>query len=536
MPCFSTSLTLRMFNQERSVSLSNPIREALTKGRFCYLAEIVATSRSPEPQILNEASQLAEIPGLVGGSVTNNAGGVPGHDAVHIAAAVQARGLAANVHVTCVRHDRHGLRKMLEVIHSLEIENVFAMTGDFPKSDPAAGVFDLDSVQLVHLMDEMRQAGNPYWIAVAVSPFKYAETDCMYQYLKLRKKVAAGADYAITQLGYDAAKFRELKRYVDENIGPFPMLGNVYILNNRAAGKMANGDIPGCWVSPQLQAIVKAESQEPDKGRIARLERAARMVSIVRGLGYAGVYLGGTHHAGDIRWIIQRAEILQPRWEESADELNFAPARAFYLYKSSAPVPANRGILPRVLDALVNLFPVNKDTGLRRLLTKIFIWMDRKPGLAQQLERIETAIKAPLFGCQSCGNCVLGSMEYVCPQTCPKQMRNGPCGGANNIGTCEVVEKPCIWISVYERARAANEVDRLRAFIPAPDRGLKGTSSWINYFLDRDVRPAACPTLPVVLSGAKPEDFANNERRDRIASAEKSQFVSLNTETGPKRR
>ena len=60
-----------------------------------------------------------------------------------------------------------------------------------------------------------------------------------------------------------------------------------------------------------------------------------------------------------------------------------------------------------------------------------------------------------------------------------------------------MVEKPCIWISVYERARAANEIDRLRAFIPAPDRGLKGTSSWINYFLNRDVRPAACPALPV---------------------------------------
>ncbi len=517
------------------MSSSNPIREALTKARFCYLAEIVATGRSPEPQILDVVSQLAEIPNVVGGSVTNNAGGVPGHDPVRIAAAVQTRGLAANVHVTCVRHDRHELRKMLEDIHSLEIENVFAMTGDFPKSDPAAGVFDLDSVQLVHMMDEMRQAGNPYWIAVAVSPFKYAEPDCAYQYLKLKKKIAAGANYAITQLGYDAAKFRELKRYVDENIGPFPILGNVYFLNNRAATKMAKGDIPGCWVSSRFQEILKAESQEADKGRMARLERAARMVSIVRGLGYAGAYLGGTHDAADIRWVIQRSEILQPRWEELAEELNFAPARAFYLYKSSASAPANRGMVPRVLDTLVNLFPVNKDTGLRRLLSKIFRWVDQKPGLAHQLERIETTIKTPLFGCQSCGNCVLGSMEYVCPQTCPKQMRNGPCGGANNIGTCEVVEKLCIWVLVYERAKAANEVNHLSAFIPPPDRGLKGTSSWINYFLNRDVRPGTWPTL-AALSGTKPTSLATAEQRDGTASLEKSELVPINTETGPKRR
>jgi methylenetetrahydrofolate reductase (NADPH) len=356
----------------------------------------------------------------------------------------------------------------------------------------------------------------------------------MYQYLKLKKKIAAGANYAITQLGYDAAKFRELKRYVDENIGPFPILGNVYILNNRAAEKMAKGDIAGCWVSPQFQAIVKAESQEADKGRMARLERAARMVSIVRGLGYAGAYLGGTHNAGDIRWIIQRSEILQPRWEELADELNFAPERAFYLYKSSPPAPANRGIVPRVLDTLVNLFPVNKDTGLRRLLAKIFGWVDRKPGLAHQLERIETAIKTPLFGCQSCGNCVLGSMEYVCPQTCPKQMRNGPCGGANNLGTCEVEDKPCIWVSVYERAKAANGVDRLCAYVPPPDRSLQGTSSWINYFLDRDVRPATSPAL-TLLSGTRLAATVNLDRAVETVSPKKSNLVPVKTETDSRR-
>jgi methylenetetrahydrofolate reductase (NADPH) len=227
------------------------------------------------------------------------------------------------------------------------------------------------------------------------------------------------------------------------------------------------------------------------------------MVAILRGLGYAGAYLGGTNDAAHIRWVIQRAESLQPKWEELAEELNFAPARAFYLYKSSSPAPANRGIVPRLLDAMVKLFPVNRDGGLRRLLATIFGWVDRKPALAHTLERVEAAIKSPLFGCQSCGNCVLGSMEYVCPQTCPKQMRNGPCGGANNSGTCEVEEKPCVWSSVYKRAKAANEIERLNDYIPPPDRSLKGTSSWVNYFLNRDVRPATSRQL-TLLSGTKP--------------------------------
>lgn len=79
-------------------------------------------------------------------------------------------------------------------------------------------------------------------------------------------------------------------------------------------------------------------------------------------------------------------------------------------------------------------------------------------------------------------------MEYVCPQTCPKQMRNGPCGGTHH-GRCEVVDRPCIWVSVYERARAAGRLDGLHVYVPPPDRTLRRTSSWINYFLERDARP-----------------------------------------------
>jgi hypothetical protein len=104
------------------------------------------------------------------------------------------------------------------------------------------------------------------------------------------------------------------------------------------------------------------------------------------------------------------------------------------------------------------------------------------------VERVELAVKRPAFGCQACGNCVLGHMEYVCPQTCPKQMRNGPCGGTF-FGRCEVVDQPCIWVGVYERARAADRVEALKIHIPPPDRSLSGTASWINYFLERDSRP-----------------------------------------------
>ena len=128
------------------------------------------------------------------------------------------------------------------------------------------------------------------------------------------------------------------------------------------------------------------------------------------------------------------------------------------------------------------------DSAARSGMRAFFAWVDQRPALRDAVERLEYWGKRPLFGCEACGNCVLGHMEYVCPQTCPKQMRNGPCGGTFH-GRCEVVEQECIWVDVYQRAEAANRVKDLYTFIPAPDRKLQGTGSWLNYFLERDSRP-----------------------------------------------
>ncbi|MGA8144956.1 MAG: methylenetetrahydrofolate reductase C-terminal domain-containing protein [Candidatus Acidiferrales bacterium] len=518
------------------MALPNPLRESLSNGKFCYVVELVASRLKREALLLDVASQLARVPGVVAGSITSYAGGALGHDPIRVGTAARARGLTPNIHVTCASRDRIGIQKSLEDLNALGIENVFAITGDYPKSSETSSsppVFDLDSVQLVCLIDDMRQSGMPFWIGVAVSPFKYIEADCAYQYLKLEKKIAAGADYAVTQLGYDVKKFRELKRYLDERGVRTPVLGNVYVLGAKAAERMNKGEPPGCWVAPELLERVQTESVASDKGQALRLERAARMAAILKGLGYAGVYIGGDHQADHVRWIMKRAEALSPKWEEFAEEFAYAPTGAFYLYSTSPAPSQKRTFVPRFLDAMGRLFPVNRDGRLRRALAAIFRSVDRHPVAARTLERAEFAIKSPLFGCQACGNCVLGQMEYVCPQTCPKNLRNGPCGGTSS-GRCEVVDKPCIWVSVYDRAKSEGRVDDLRTYIPPPNRALKGTSSWINYFLNRDSRPGnigqAIPTAAIRNTGV----HNNSSPETQECAAARSDSARQDTNVGGK--
>jgi len=467
----------------------NPLAQALAARQFCYVVELVASALKREAQVLEIGAKLALVPEIAAGSVTSYAGGRFGQDPVRVATAVRARGLTPNVHLTCVYNDRAAVGKTLKELTALELFNVFALTGDYPAQGQAKPVFDLDSVQLIALIAELRERqGVPFHISVAVSPFKYAREDCLYQYLKLEKKIAAGANLAITQVGWDARKFAELKRYLGERSIDVPILGNVYVLGRRAAEKMSGGSPPGCWASPDLVERIRKESEAPDGGLEARLERAAQAVAVLKGLGYAGAYIGGTHDAEQMVRIITRAQELQPHWQECAADLRFGQAGGFYLYDSPAPVRRRLPVVSRALDTAGRLMPVTRDTWLRRRLRTLSAWIDRRPRLARLTERFEYAIKQPVFGCQACGNCVLGHMEYVCPQTCPKQMRNGPCGGT--LATrCEVIDQECIWVAVYQRAEAARRVEELKTFIPAPDRTLQGTSSWINYFLGRDSRP-----------------------------------------------
>jgi methylenetetrahydrofolate reductase (NADPH) len=470
----------------------NVLAETLRARRFCYVAELVASGQKTEAQVLDTASNIGRVPGIAALSVTNYAGGRAGHDPVRIAEGLQTRDIAANVHVTCVGQDRRALAKTIRELAGRELFNVFALTGDWPKEAGATPVFDIDSVQLTHMMSEMRgRHGTPFHISVAVSPFKYQREDCLYQYLKLEKKIAAGADFAITQVGWDALKFAELKQYLDEHGLTTPIVGNVYALSLRTAERMAGGSPPGCWASPELVEQIRREAQAPDGGVGARLERAAKTAAILKGLGYAGAYLGGTHDVQHLAYIIRRGEELAPRWQEFLAELQFGKKDGFYL-SGERPKPRPT-LIPLVLDTMGRTLPVpwskgETHTWARRRLQALFTWIDRHPILSKAFERFEYYGKRAVFGCQNCGNCVLGHMEYVCPQTCPKQMRNGPCGGTH-FGRCEVIDQECIWVRVMDRAEATDRIPDLKTYIPPPDRALQGTSSWLNFYLERDSRP-----------------------------------------------
>lgn len=98
----------------------------------------------------------------------------------------------------------------------------------------------------------------------------------------------------------------------------------------------------------------------------------------------------------------------------------------------------------------------------------------------------EDIIKVPLFRCQRCGECILSSTAFICSQNCPKRLRNGPCGGTGDDGSCEVYpERKCVWYKIYFRSKRLRRISLLYKINKIHNWNLEGTSSWLNVLRKR---------------------------------------------------
>jgi len=93
----------------------------------------------------------------------------------------------------------------------------------------------------------------------------------------------------------------------------------------------------------------------------------------------------------------------------------------------------------------------------------------------------EKWIKEKLFGCHTCGQCILTHTGLICPMNCPKGLRNGPCGGTLD-GKCEVIpDLDCVWTRIEVKKNDKN----YKIHLP-PNPELLNTASYVNFVNGKD--------------------------------------------------
>ncbi|MFH0824519.1 MAG: methylenetetrahydrofolate reductase, partial [Pseudomonadota bacterium] len=218
-----------------------------------------------------------------------------------------------------VTRDRNRIALQSDIFgaYALGIRNILCLTGDhqtFGNQRGAVGVFDLDSVQLVRTVRDMRDEGTiiggesiqgqpKMFIGAAENPFA---DPVSWRVVRLAKKVEAGVDFIQTQCVYNMTRFAEFMKQAEDSglTEKVSVLAGVTPLKSVGMAKYMAAKVAGMDVPEELiarMAAVPKEKQAQEGIKIA-VETIARVREI---RGVAGVHLMA------IEWEEKVPEILE---------------------------------------------------------------------------------------------------------------------------------------------------------------------------------------------------------------------------------
>lgn len=326
-------------------------------------------------------------------------------------------------------------------------------------------------------------------IGVAFNPFKYAEAERDAQYFKLQKKLKAGADYIITQLGFDLEALKQAKDFLAQAHYHQPILACVMPLTLARAQFMHRRKVAGIVLTPHALQLLERE-QQADAAQAERnvYLRCALQILICRHLGFAGAHVSACHKASEqhkLEAVLLELQALslaecEQRWHalwqlRTGQELQ--PEVAVFARRA----PVSQVLKYKNLHAMHELFFSSKTAkGIGGLIFNAPLW--NKPQAEEALLKTEFISKHGALGCESCGQCRIGETLYICPETCPKGLANGPCGGSS-LDRCEFGDRECIHSVKARLAKSVDQTEILKAeLIPTVAIETRRTSSWKNWF------------------------------------------------------
>lgn len=193
-------------------------------------------------------------------SVTYGASGNAQANTVQIASHVQACGVPALAHLTCVTATRESLAEELRSLRKAGVENILCLRGDLPKdvpADNAPGCF-------AHAIDLVR-ALRPSDFCLGGACYPECHPDCPHMeddIAHLREKVDAGLDFVTTQMFFDNNIFyRYLAKLRDRGVTVPVIAGIMPVTNGRQIERICR--ISGTYLPSRFKAIVDRYGDRP---------------------------------------------------------------------------------------------------------------------------------------------------------------------------------------------------------------------------------------------------------------------------------
>lgn len=298
------------------------LEKVLTAGRFAVTGEI-GPPRSADREVVRKKARL--LKGYVDAfNVTDGQTAVVRMSSLAACLIGREEGLEPTLQMTCRDRNRIALQMDILGASALGIDNILCLTGDhqcFGDHPTAKGVYDLDSIQLIRVVNNLRderklECGEE--ISVALKMFIGAAENPFadpfeIRALRLAKKVNAGADFVQTQIVYNVDKFAEwMKRVREKGLHErVKILAGVAPIKSVGAARYMQTKVPGMDVPDALIERLRGVPKEEVKKE--GIKTCVDIIHQVREIeGIAGVHIMAIEWEEAVADICEQAK-LHPR-------------------------------------------------------------------------------------------------------------------------------------------------------------------------------------------------------------------------------
>ena len=308
------------------------LERVLAAGHFAVTGEL-GPPKSHNAEVIRKKAEL--LKGCVdGANITDNQTAIVRMSSIGAGVIAVQEGLEPIIQMTCRDRNRLAIQSDLLGAAALGIKNLLCLSGDhqsFGNHPTAKNVHDVDSLQLVHIVKELRdeskfqcgeeiKGGGPcFFIGAASNPFG---DPFEWRPYRLAKKVNAGADFIQTQLIYDIPRFKEfMKKVVDMGLHEkVAILAGVGPLKSSGMARYMRDKVPGMIVADEyVDRMTAAVAGIPKEEKAARrdawraqgikicIEQIQQLMEVE---GVAGVHIMAIEWEEAVRPIVEGAGLL----------------------------------------------------------------------------------------------------------------------------------------------------------------------------------------------------------------------------------
>jgi len=297
------------------VNTQSRLQKVLQAGLFAVTAECGPPKGSDAAVLEKKGRQLLGCVDAV--NVTDNQTAIVRMSSVAACSILKGLGLEPILQMVTRDRNRIALQSDLFGAYALGIRNVLCLTGDhhsFGNQKESVGVFDLDSIQLLRTVRDMREHGTiiggeaiqeppRMFIGAAANPFA---DPVEWRVNRLAKKVNAGADFIQTQCIFNLDRFGDYMSrardmglteevHIMAGITPFKGVGMARYMSTKVAGM----DVPEELIKRMAGVPKERQAAEGIKIAVETIEKV-KEIEGVKGI-----------HLMAIEWEEKVPEILE---------------------------------------------------------------------------------------------------------------------------------------------------------------------------------------------------------------------------------